>query len=67
MSKKVNRNNNKMEDNENKMNQKLMLKLQKNNNMNGGNIGSVQGSVYTGNMNERTFGCKQPDWSSKCT
>lgn len=57
--------------NENTMNKKILKKIENNNNnMNGGNndkVGLVQESTYTANMNERTFGCRQPFWDSKCT
>ena len=39
--------------------------------MRGGNPGSypIEGkqSVFTHDMNKREFGCKQPNWDSKCT
>ena len=60
------KNNNKV--NENNRNKKFIENLQSNN-LNGGgnnNVGVVDNSVYTGNMNNRTFGCKQPFWDPKC-
>ena len=28
--------------------------------------GKVQESVYTDDMNQREFGCRQPEWNAKC-
>ena len=67
-------NNNKVNKNtisNNNINNKAIKNMEVENNLNGGGeygeVGVIQDSVYTPDMNQRQFGCRQPHWDTKCT